>query len=234
MPRSAATSTRQSPRSTPRSSELERLSADRPVTATSPNPWLELPVGVRRIADAAVEAFAKNGYHATTTRDIATRAGMSPAALYVHFPSKSAVLGQISTIGHEASLRLVERAFADHEDPISRLTAMARDFTLWHARHAAVAWIVHNEISALEPSDLKHIAQTRRRIEQVVEAEICRGVKDGSLVVESPRTATRAMLSLIVDVARWFRAEGRESAEQVADTYSRLALRMLGAHLDQE
>lgn len=234
MPLTTTAPDRSSDRSGSISSELERLSADRPVTAENPSPWHELPAGVRRIADAAVEAFAEHGYHATTTRDIANRAGMSPAALYVHFPSKSAVLGQISTIGHEASLRLVERSFAAHDDPISRLTAMAHDFTLWHAHHAAVAWIVHNELSALDPPDLERIAKTRRRIEQIVEAEIRRGVKDGVLLVESPRTATRAMLSLIVDVARWFRAGGRESAEQVADTYSRLALRMLGAHLERE
>ena len=38
--------------------------------------------------DAAADAFADKGFHATTTRDIASRAGLSPAGVYVHFASK--------------------------------------------------------------------------------------------------------------------------------------------------
>ncbi len=43
-----------------------------------------------RLREAAIEAFARKGFHGTTTRDISTAAGMSPAALYVHYPSKRA------------------------------------------------------------------------------------------------------------------------------------------------
>jgi AcrR family transcriptional regulator len=41
-----------------------------------------------RLLKAATDAFAEKGFHATTTRDIATLAGMSPAALYVQHKSK--------------------------------------------------------------------------------------------------------------------------------------------------
>ncbi|MGH3948978.1 MAG: helix-turn-helix domain-containing protein, partial [Pseudonocardiaceae bacterium] len=59
--------------------------------------WPEVkPEAARRLMVAAIESFARQGFHATTTRDIATAAGMSPAALYVHYPSKSAVLSAIS------------------------------------------------------------------------------------------------------------------------------------------
>jgi hypothetical protein len=36
------------------------------------------------------------------------------------------------------------------------------------------------------------------------------------------------VLSLGIDVARWFRDEGRWSPEQVAEHYRQLALRMVG------
>ncbi|WP_084529215.1 helix-turn-helix domain-containing protein [Nocardia crassostreae] len=54
------------------------------------------PDGRNRILHAAVSAFAEYGFHATTTRDIAARAGLSPAGLYVHFNSKEEVLHRIS------------------------------------------------------------------------------------------------------------------------------------------
>ena len=42
----------------------------------------------QRILDAAADAFALDGYHATSTREIAARAGITKPVLYDHFPSK--------------------------------------------------------------------------------------------------------------------------------------------------
>ncbi|BCK72258.1 hypothetical protein Srufu_062110 [Streptomyces libani subsp. rufus] len=68
------------------------------------------PDAARRLVSAAVEAFAERGYHATTTRDIAGRAGMSPAALYIHYKTKEELLYRISGIGHEKALRIMGAA----------------------------------------------------------------------------------------------------------------------------
>ena len=53
-----------------------------------------------RLVTAAVAAFSAHGFHATTTRNIAARAGMSPAAVYVHHASKEELLFAISRDGH--------------------------------------------------------------------------------------------------------------------------------------
>ena len=45
------------------------------------------PTTVDRLMRAAAQAFAEKGFHATTTRDIASGAGLSPAGVYVHFAS---------------------------------------------------------------------------------------------------------------------------------------------------
>ena len=49
-----------------------------------------LPAGERRAAilDAALEVFARHGYHAASIDDIAGTAGVSKALIYEHFPSK--------------------------------------------------------------------------------------------------------------------------------------------------
>jgi hypothetical protein len=73
------------------------------------------------------------------------------------------------------------------------------------------------------------VAALRRRIEGLVEAEVRRGISRGELVVEEPHAATRAVLSLCIDVARWFDPAGRESPQDVARLYGTLVLRMLGA-----
>lgn len=57
---------------------------------------MELTTAHRRLFDAAVEVFAENGYSGSGTRDIAARADRSPAAVYVHHPSREHLLFAIS------------------------------------------------------------------------------------------------------------------------------------------
>ncbi|MCW5774402.1 MAG: TetR/AcrR family transcriptional regulator [Rhodospirillaceae bacterium] len=53
----------------------------------------------REIMDAAADIFARKGYHAATTRDIADRLGMQPGSLYYYIESKEAALEEICRIG---------------------------------------------------------------------------------------------------------------------------------------
>lgn len=193
------------------------------------NPWVDgVPQTSRRLIEAAIEAFAERGYHATTTRDIATRVGMSPAALYVHFPSKVALLAQISRLGHEAAADLVDRAIAGAPDPVARLRAVASSFAAWHAEHHRVARIVQNELAALPDDDRQAVRQLRQRIERRVEDQLHEGVAAGVMRVDDTRAVARAVLSLTVDVARWYDPSGRDTPQAIGALYADLAARLVG------
>jgi len=71
--------------------------------------------GPQRLLAGGLECFAERGFYATTTRDIALRAGMSPAAVYVHFASKGELLYRLGRIGHRDALRVVTDALAGEE-----------------------------------------------------------------------------------------------------------------------
>lgn len=181
-----------------------------------------------RLVAAAVEAFAAKGFHGTTTRDIASAAGMSPAALYVHHRSKEDLLYLISRSGHEDTLRLVREAVAASEDPVEQLVAVVRTFTVHHARGHTRARIVNYDLAALSPEHLEEIAGIRREIEGQVRQLVEHGVDVGVFRTPSPRMTALALLSLGIDVARWYRDEGEWSPEDIADHYCELALRMVG------
>ncbi|WP_216216529.1 TetR/AcrR family transcriptional regulator [Amycolatopsis aidingensis] len=192
------------------------------------------PDAARRLMLAGVESFARRGYHATTTRDIASGAGMSPAALYVHFPSKAALLFAISRSGHEQALALVENAINDPEsqgDPVAAMRRVAEDFVAWHARRHTVARVVQYELQALPEQEYAVVADLRRRIERVVRDLIEQGLREGVFRVADPRTAARAALSLGVDVARWYSERSSKAPPELAREYGELVLRMLGAEI---
>ncbi|HEY6796439.1 MAG TPA: TetR/AcrR family transcriptional regulator [Kineosporiaceae bacterium] len=186
------------------------------------------PETSQRMIAAAVEAFGERGYHATTTRDIAARAGLSPAALYVHYPSKAALLALISRQGHASALDLVTRAAAPGQDAAAALARVVTEFASWHARHHRVARVVQYEFGALPEADRAEIVGMRRRIEQVVEDLIRGGIAEGTMDVAHPRRVARAILSLCVDVSRWYDPGGRDGPDDLGALYSELALRMVG------
>src|SRR5688572_25776451 len=102
--------------------------------------WLAIPEGPpSSLALAATNAFSALGFHGTTTRDIATRVGMSPAGLYVHYPSKEDLLYVIATIGHKAIASTMEKAMQGLRDPAQRLHALVAAFTRWSAENHALA-----------------------------------------------------------------------------------------------
>lgn len=182
-----------------------------------------------RLAEAAVAAFAARGFHGTTTRDISTAAGMSPAALYVHHRSKEGLLHELSLSGHKRVLELVQASVARSEDPVRQLGDLVEDFVRDHAVAHTRARVVNYELAALSEEHLAEIRELRRRIDQVVRDVLERGVAAGAFATPDPRMTAVAVLSLGIDVARWFRDEGRWSADEVAAHYRLLALRMAGA-----
>jgi AcrR family transcriptional regulator len=189
----------------------------------------ELQDARSRLLSAAVEAFAARGFHGTTTRDIAAAAGMSPAALYVHHRSKEELLHQISRAGHEATLALVLDAVASSDDPVAQLARLVSDFVRHHAVAHTSARIVNYELAALSEPHLAEITELRHRIDAVVRDLVERGVAAGVFTTPDPVMTASALLSMGIDVARWYRDEGAWTPDDVAAHYRDLALRMVGA-----
>ncbi|MEV5605652.1 MULTISPECIES: TetR/AcrR family transcriptional regulator [unclassified Streptomyces] len=193
-------------------------------------PWAEVtPEAARRLLVAAVDAFAERGYHATTTRDIAGRAGMSPAALYIHYKTKEELLHRISRIGHDRALAVLEAAADSDGTAAERLATAVRSFVRWHAERHTTARVVQYELDALGEEHRTEIIALRRRTDAVVRRIIGEGVASGEFDVPDVPGTTLAVLSLCIDVARWFNAQGSRTPDEVAELYAGLVLRMVAA-----
>ncbi len=185
------------------------------------------PDAARRLVIAAVQAFAERGYHATTTRDIASRAGMSPAALYIHYKTKEELLYQISKVGHRLSLEMLAEARDAEGGPTERLAVAVRAFVRWHAEHHTTGRVVQYELGALAPEHYAEIVALRRQSEDAIRTIIKEGVTAGDFDVPDVSGTTLAVLSLCIDVARWFNPEGRRTPDEVGALYADLVLRMV-------
>jgi AcrR family transcriptional regulator len=183
------------------------------------------PDAARRMLIAAAHAFAGKGYHATTTRDIASLAGMSPAAVYIHYRSKEELLFNISLVGHETSLALLSRI--EGRDAVERLRNAVSSFAGWHAEYHTTARVVQYELGALTPEHHAEVAVLRRGIEQQMRSYIADGVAEGVFDVPDLKGATLAVLSLCIDVARWYQPNGKRTPDEIGALYADLVLRMV-------
>jgi AcrR family transcriptional regulator len=197
----------------------------------SPQLWRdEFGDVARSLLASAVRCFAANGYHATTTRDICSGVGLSPAALYVHFPSKELVLHAIARIGHERVLVEVRDSPVDEAaGSAERVRAIMARFTAWHARHHVAARVCQYELTGLTSPHYDEIRELRHRTTAVFRDAVRAGVADGSFPATDVDRLVRSMLSLGIDLVRWYRLDGADSPEQIGAFYADLALRMLTA-----
>jgi AcrR family transcriptional regulator len=197
-----------------------------------------------RLLAAAVSAFAERGYHATTTRDIAAAAGMSPAALYVHHASKEELLYEIARRGHAEVLAALGAAVsagsagparspgsavsAGDGDAAGLLRATVYAFAEFHVRSHTSARVINFELAALTPEHYAEIHAARREIEQTFRRIIERGIGAGSFDLADARMPALAIVSLGVDITRWYHPGGFTAGE-IAAAYADMALRIVGA-----
>ncbi|MBY4576083.1 hypothetical protein ACN94_21320 [Gordonia paraffinivorans] len=201
---------------------LSGLHPDSPGPTTGTN-------AANRLLVAARDCFDANGYRGTTTRDIASAAGMSAAAMYIHYKSKQEMLFKLCMLGHHACHESLLAAASVEGSPRRRLRSAVYDFTRWHAHNHVVGRIVQYEFRYLEDDNRDAVAQVRRQIHQVVEDIVREGSSTGEFAVGNVSATTLGLLALSIDSVRWFPSHSISDPDVLASHYVTLADRMVGA-----
>src|SRR3954447_10037879 len=191
--------------------------------------WADVePPAARRLLLAALDAFSEHGYFATTTRDISQRAELSPAAVYVHYPSKAEMLAEICRRGHAEVLEEIEVALQDPGTPTERVQRFVQVFSSFHARRQTVGRVIQYELRGLTSEAFRAVAGMRARFEELIRAELRAGVEAGEFDVGDIDAIGVTVLSLGIDVARWYgSASERLTPAEVGELHAGLVTRMI-------
>ena len=181
------------------------------------------------ILRAALNLFARRGYHATSMRAIASAAKIQPAAIYHWCPSKEAILVELQDDFMERLNEKLAVAMARHERPALRLAAAVREHVVFHGVHRRAAFVTDSEIRALTPGPRRALIAKRDAYQEVFGSEIRAGIADGSLHATHPNVATYAILLQCTGAALWFDPSGPLELDEVANAYVELVLGSLRA-----
>ena len=180
---------------------------------------------------AGIELIAENGYHGTTVGAIASAAQLSPAALYLSFESKHALLFTIIDRGGETLLQMTEDAlYRAPSDPVSRLNAIVATHVRQHLHFPRESFIGNTELRSLDPGS-RRLAIVRRDSQQrLFDRAIGDGASVGVFETQYPLETSRAVVTACTAVANWYRPDGLLSADEVIERYQHISLHAVGYH----
>jgi AcrR family transcriptional regulator len=155
------------------------------------------PTGSRReqIVAAAAELFARHGFHGVGIDDIGAAVGISGPAVYRHFRSKDAMLGQMLLDISEKLLTGGRQRVTAVDDPAQALRALVRwqvDFAL---EQPALITVHSRDLANLSEADQRQVRRLQRGYVEVWVAAIQQAVPGTS--ESTARAAAHAVFGLI-------------------------------------
>ncbi|HEY0807608.1 MAG TPA: helix-turn-helix domain-containing protein [Pseudonocardiaceae bacterium] len=163
--------------------------------STVPDPANGKPTRREQILAAAAELFARRGFHGVSIDDIGAAVGISGPALYRHFRSKDAMLGEMLTSISEFLLTGGQRTLDTHAEPDRALTELIRfqvDFAL---DNPALITVQERSLGILTEPDRRRVRAMQRRYVELWVRTIMTMVPDAS--EPGARAAAHAVFGLI-------------------------------------
>ncbi|MGW5052966.1 SACE_7040 family transcriptional regulator [Actinokineospora sp. NPDC004072] len=170
-----------------------------------------------QILAAAAELFARHGFHGVGIDDIGSAVGISGPALYRHFRSKDAMLGEMLTAISEVLLAGGQNR-VDHPEPLAELVRFHVDFAL---DNPALITVQERNLGNLTDPDRRRVRALQRRYVELW-VEVIQAAVPG-LSEPSARAAAHAVFGLINSTPH----SRHLDRGQMADLLTRMALAAL-------
>jgi AcrR family transcriptional regulator len=182
-----------------------------------------------RVIACAAELFAQEGFENVGMGRLADAVGISKAGLYHYFRAKREILDTIVVTTLDGLMETVAAATVDVERPRDRLTAfMTAHAAYFEANYWAFTTMLVGFGGLGSRAKREAVVEQRDRYEGLLRQILQEGVDSGDFRAVHLPTASRAALSMLNWMARWFDPSGPERATDVAAKYAELLLDGLG------
>ena len=188
------------------------------------------PAALRVLATAAA-LFYERSAPETSVRDLTSACGLSPGALYNHFPSKDDLLFALVRHGHERMRRRIDSAITPvADDPVSAYAAFVRAYVTGHVEHPELAQLVRHEYLHLAPAHYALIVEARRAMRRRLTELIAAGERAGQFeLLGDPVAQTLMVLDMCSRTSDWYDRSRESDQAAIAERYVQGALRLVGA-----
>jgi AcrR family transcriptional regulator len=181
-----------------------------------------------RILAAATRFFLQLGYEGTSVTRIAKEAGMTPANIYWHFPSKLDLLNEVLHTLYRNSYAELAKSVGDGPAK-ERLDQYVRAYVAIQlsSTDAQSNFGYSSLASALSAEDQHKLNATGRPYIELLRDILHQGTSEGVFHVEDVTVTSYAISTMCEYVFTWFRSTGALDVDQIGDHYSHLVLQMV-------
>lgn len=180
-----------------------------------------------RIIEQAVILFYRQGYRPTTLDEIASALGMTKPFIYSYFRNKAEILSVVSRKGLEECLSVAQRAAALDRSPREQLEWLVQEFTRAVIAHEPNIAIFFREEKNIDEQTMQLINDMRREFDRKMSRILQKGVDSGEFEIPNLRATTLAIGGMISWIYTWHRPGTRFPTPELAETMSRLVLKMV-------
>ncbi len=145
---------------------------------------------------AAAACFAESGFQATTTAEIARRAGVSEGTVFVHYASKLGLLTAVTREFYDGLQREGEAVVLDAETPATlRLRRLVNDWCAVMAHQWDLVQVYIHTAQAFPGTELAEVViDSNRRYTRLYTSVIDEMKADGDIVADLPTPLVRDMI----------------------------------------
>ena len=180
------------------------------------------------ILDAAGQLFSRQGFHATSIRDLARAVNLQGGSLYAHIESKEEVLLELVKRAADEFLSSAQ-SIPSNLSPKEQLEHLIRGHLEVIVRELDHATVFFHEWKFLNPELRRKVTERRDEYESCFRQVIEKGVQSGQFQVEDVRLATLFVLSALNWTYHWYRPGGKLTLESLSRRYTDLIFKTLGA-----
>lgn len=160
----------------------------------------------QEILDAALALFVEKGFAATRLDDVAARAGLSKAAIYLYFKDKTALFEGVIQQAVGSNLGRVEAMLAAHRGPVAELIPRLLEFMASRIEDtplASIAKVVISESRAFPEIGRFYLDEVIGRGLPLMERLIARGIAQGEFRAVDPAMTVRSMVGAMLLGGLW-------------------------------
>lgn len=211
-----------------RLAESEELAIERENRATRSDTRARLLV-------AALDLFSKNGFEASTMRDLAQFAGIKAPAIYNHFKSKEALLGEALLWAMEDFNERVLGPRDPRESNVEALEGILERHIRYQLDNPVIArafdiLMAHNLLQRVGEITFQQAIQDRLRLYLREVTKLVSQLVEESSVKTDYRIVSSAISTMYDQVGRWYISSSKAADDNLVATYWDLTRRMLGVH----
>lgn len=179
----------------------------------------------REIVDTAASLFARQGYHATSMADLIEATGLASGGLYHYIGSKEQLLLRICDQLMDPLLDETDAIVRAGGPAAERLRLVVRAWMRHVEAHRAHMLVFQGERRLLEADPRwQDVRRKRKRFERLVDRLLEDAEDEGSATFPDREAARLALLGMVNYAPQWFQADGRLTAEEIADRWCDLLL----------